>query len=269
MAILLPDRIDIATFGEFLRDAREKRGLTLHQIASETRIPWWHLDALEHGNLDAVPAGMYRRAEIRAFADAVGLDRAVALSQFEQAVEVSAAKPEPGETSAAPLDVVRLRTIATTAGALAAIVAATVLSVSLMGQRSQPTVPAPPAPGGPATPSTGGVTPSAPVAATDSVPAEPATVRARVPDAAGEAAPVAAAPSAAADFALTITTDPPGARVLINGIGRGVTPLTVSHLSAGPVRVRVLKDGFASQEQAVRLGAAASHGIHVTLDAVH
>ena len=75
MAILLPDRIDVTTFGEFLRDARERRGLTIQQIASETRIPWRHLDALEHGNLDAVPGGVYRRAEIRAYADAVGLDR--------------------------------------------------------------------------------------------------------------------------------------------------------------------------------------------------
>ena len=87
MAILLPDRIDVATFGEFLRDARERRGLTLQQIALETRIPFRHLDALEHGHLDALPNGMYRRAEIRAYADAVGLDRSLALAQLEHALE--------------------------------------------------------------------------------------------------------------------------------------------------------------------------------------
>ncbi len=89
MAILLPDRIDVTAFGEFLRDARERRGLTIQQIASETRIPWRHLDALEHGNLDAVPGGVYRRAEIRAYADAVGLDRTLALTQFDHALESS------------------------------------------------------------------------------------------------------------------------------------------------------------------------------------
>ena len=76
-------------FGDFLRQARERRGLTLQQIARETKIPFRHLDALEHGNLSDVPQGIYRRAEIRAFAQSVGLDQSVALAELERALQAS------------------------------------------------------------------------------------------------------------------------------------------------------------------------------------
>ena len=51
MALVL-ERSDLAAFGAFLRDARERRGKTLQQIASETRIPQRHLDALEQATCD-------------------------------------------------------------------------------------------------------------------------------------------------------------------------------------------------------------------------
>ena len=78
-----------AEFGDFLRRARERRGLTLQQIARETKIPFRHLDALEHGDLSVVPQGIYRRAEIRAFARSVGLDQSIALAELERALQTS------------------------------------------------------------------------------------------------------------------------------------------------------------------------------------
>ena len=42
---------------------------------------------------------------------------------------------------------------------------------------------------------------------------------------------------------LVVVTDPPGARVIVDGIGRGTTPVTIRYLAAGEKRVRVLKDG--------------------------
>ena len=52
---------------------------------------------------------------------------------------------------------------------------------------------------------------------------------------------------------LRIVTEPPGARVTVNGIGRGVTPLTIRHLPTGAKRVRVTKDGYAGAERVVSL----------------
>src|ERR1700722_3430221 len=70
--------------GELFARARARRGLTLEQIANETKIPRRHLEAIEHDNLAAIPNEFYRRAEIRAYARAVNLDQNVALAQLER-----------------------------------------------------------------------------------------------------------------------------------------------------------------------------------------
>jgi len=267
MAILLPDRMDVATFGEFLREARERRGLTLHQIASETRIPWRHLDALEHGNLDAVPEGVYRRAEIRAYADAVGLDRSLALTQFEHAMESSAAAPN--TVAETPAQSSRMSTVWTALGALGVVAAATMFAVSLRSNDRPDTAATPSAPAAQIAPA---VTPAAPsLPQTPAPPPEGAAVRAatQAPAAATEVPAVSAASAAPVDVALTITSDPPGARVMVDGIGRGATPLTIDNLAAGSTRVRVIKDGFVSQEREIRIGGRAATRLHLRLDAVH
>ena len=258
MAILLPERIDVAAFGEFLRVARERRGLTLQQIANQTRIPWRHLDAIERGNLDAVPSGMYRRAEIRAYADAVGLDRNLALAHLEHALQSTVA---PAATpSADAVDDGRTGATWRALGAIGVVAAATMFAVSLWnGER--PRAAANDAPAVTAVPEMPAVTPPA---------APPQAVPAPVP-AAPAVAPVAtndAVVAVAADIALTITSDPPGARVVVDGIGRGTTPLTVHNLTSGARRVRVIKDGFVSQERVVRVGAnSPATTLRVALDA--
>ena len=72
MATVLQHHPRIAHFGEFLRDARERRGLTVRDVSNETKIPRRHLEAFEHGDLTVVPNRLYRRAEVRAYAQAVG-----------------------------------------------------------------------------------------------------------------------------------------------------------------------------------------------------
>lgn len=53
---------------------------------------------------------------------------------------------------------------------------------------------------------------------------------------------------------LQIVTEPPGARVTVDGVGRGVTPVTIRHLPPGTKRVRVTKDGYAGAERVVSFG---------------
>ena len=67
---------------------------------------------------------------------------------------------------------------------------------------------------------------------------------------------------------LEVTSDPPGARVMVDGIGRGATPITLDNLATGATRIRVIKNGYVSQERDVRIGAGRV-ALHVTLDAVH
>jgi cytoskeleton protein RodZ len=65
----------IPTVGEQLRAAREEKGFSLEDIASETRIPLRHLESLEAGDWERLPAPTYTMGFARSYAGAVGLDR--------------------------------------------------------------------------------------------------------------------------------------------------------------------------------------------------
>jgi cytoskeleton protein RodZ len=66
---------NVPTVGELLRAAREEKGLSLEDIAAQTRIPLRHLESLEVANWDALPAPTYTTGFAKAYATAVGLDR--------------------------------------------------------------------------------------------------------------------------------------------------------------------------------------------------
>ena len=52
---------------------------------------------------------------------------------------------------------------------------------------------------------------------------------------------------------LVVTTEPAGARVTVNGIGWGVAPVRIRHLPAGDKRIRVSKEGYATEERTVHI----------------
>jgi transcriptional regulator with XRE-family HTH domain len=60
--------------GEQLRTAREAKGLSLEQVAAETRIPQRHLAAMEAGEFAKLPGRTYAVGFARTYAKAVGLD---------------------------------------------------------------------------------------------------------------------------------------------------------------------------------------------------
>ena len=63
------------TVGERLRAAREAKGLSLEDIAAQTRIPQRHLESIENASWDALPAPTYTTGFAKSYASAVGLDR--------------------------------------------------------------------------------------------------------------------------------------------------------------------------------------------------
>jgi cytoskeleton protein RodZ len=69
------DIIPTSTVGDRLREAREKKKLSLDDIASQTRIPLRHLQNLEVGDWSALPAPTYTMGFAKSYASAVGLDR--------------------------------------------------------------------------------------------------------------------------------------------------------------------------------------------------
>jgi transcriptional regulator with XRE-family HTH domain len=79
------------SFGARLRQRREERGLDLVTIAERTKIKRSLLDELEQGNVSHWPSGFYRRAFIRAYAQALGLDADAVVREFQEV------HPEPVE----------------------------------------------------------------------------------------------------------------------------------------------------------------------------
>jgi cytoskeleton protein RodZ len=69
-------------FGSRLRDARERRGITLRQIANATKISVGVLDALERNDISRLPGGIFGRAFVRSYAAEVGLDPEATLRDF-------------------------------------------------------------------------------------------------------------------------------------------------------------------------------------------
>jgi cytoskeletal protein RodZ len=78
----------ITGLGELLKSARARRGLTLQQVSNVTKIPRRYLEAVEQDRLEALPGGLYRRAHVRAYAQAVQLDPGL-LAQLERDLKAS------------------------------------------------------------------------------------------------------------------------------------------------------------------------------------
>lgn len=71
--------------GATLRNARERRGLSVEELAAITRITVPVLRALERNDFDKVPGGIFARGFIRSYAREVGLDPEEMVAGFLEA----------------------------------------------------------------------------------------------------------------------------------------------------------------------------------------
>lgn len=69
-------------FGSTLREARERRGITLREIANATKISVSVLGALERNDISRLPGGIFGRAFVRSYAIEVGLDPEKTIQDF-------------------------------------------------------------------------------------------------------------------------------------------------------------------------------------------
>jgi serine/threonine-protein kinase len=77
------------------------------------------------------------------------------------------------------------------------------------------------------------------------------------PPSLGRSAPSSGAPSPPAEAAghLSVKSTPPGARLFIDGRDRGRTPASIKDLARGAHRVRLVREGYATEERRVLLNA--------------
>jgi len=245
-------------FGRMLRDSRVRRGLSLTEIANHTKISQRHLASLERGDISRWPGGMYRRAMVRAYCTCVGLQAEDVVHNFtrvfadESPVAASPRVDVPVRTSPRAQPIMTMVAIAMMAVSGLGLIlwigprlAASAMSVARAVTAVKPSASEPlrqeagPSPA--EQPQSSGVQVQAPLL-TDATTAA---------DVEGE---------------LVISSDPAGAQVTVDGIGWGVTPIRIQHLSLGYKRLRLTQAGYLGEERAVTLDAR-SHlrRLHVRL----
>jgi hypothetical protein len=105
----LDGQLPLHGVGDKLRMAREQAGMTLDQLTAETRIPQRHLQLMEAGDWNALPARTYATGFARTYAKAVGLDPKATVQEVRE--ELAASDPaeryrgagfEPGDPARIP-----------------------------------------------------------------------------------------------------------------------------------------------------------------------
>ena len=256
---------DPASFGAFLRGQREARHLTIQQVAETTKISSRHFTSLERGDIRRWPGGMYRRAMVRAYAQAIGLNVEETVRRFlavfppdqDEAPVVSRPAPQPEVRRPAVF-----RHVASATG-IAGVSAAVMLigwtAMSYFRGAMQPDIVSTP--------------PPAPAAASENEKIETAgpllpneTPSASTPAATSGATDETVANAAVSEGELRVQSEPDGAQVTVNGIGWGRTPVTIKYLPLGEKRVRLTKDGYVSTERRVQISPERTVGtLSVTL----
>jgi cytoskeleton protein RodZ len=76
-------------FCDELRGERERRKVSIETICEETKVSSRHLHALEAGEYDQLPGGVFRKGIVRSYLGALGLDETTWLERFEASLRES------------------------------------------------------------------------------------------------------------------------------------------------------------------------------------
>ena len=74
------------TFGEFLQQMRQQRGVTLEHVVSRTKISLRMLKALEQNDFSQIPGEVIARGFVRAYARFLGLDETEVIKRYRESV---------------------------------------------------------------------------------------------------------------------------------------------------------------------------------------
>lgn len=81
----MSDPAPLRELGRAMRQARERKGWTVDQVAEKTRISIRHLGEIEAGEFERFPAPVYARGFVRSYAKILDLDEAAALRSLDEA----------------------------------------------------------------------------------------------------------------------------------------------------------------------------------------
>jgi cytoskeletal protein RodZ len=247
-------RITPAEFGERLVRGREQRQRSLQEIADTTKIAIHQLRSLERGDLHRLPGGIYRRAIVRQYAAAVGLnvkDTLGALATVEgetdfddQALQAGAGRTGDADSS--------LFSTALWSSATPLVLVGAVAALAVGWYQLGTTAPAVEAPVTVASaPAAKADVPAIALAGTEAVRATAGDIQLGTASAVLQQEPetVNVVEADATEGELRITSEPAGALVTVNGVGWGPTPVTIRYMPFGRKLIRVTKPGYASAQR--------------------
>jgi len=83
------------TLGEKLRHAREERGISISEVAEQTRISALYIESIENDNYKPLPGGIFNKGFLKSYAKFIGVDEQEALSDYARIAAESEAISEP------------------------------------------------------------------------------------------------------------------------------------------------------------------------------
>jgi cytoskeleton protein RodZ len=85
----------VESLGARFKQERERRGITLEDVAVSTKIGTRMLQALENNRYDQLPGGIFNRGFVRAYARHLGLDEESAVAEYVASTGQKPAESEP------------------------------------------------------------------------------------------------------------------------------------------------------------------------------
>jgi len=77
------------TLGEKLREAREERGLSVGEVAEQTRISPHYIESIERDDYKPLPGGIFNKGFVKSFAKAVGINEQEAVADYARQATAS------------------------------------------------------------------------------------------------------------------------------------------------------------------------------------
>ncbi len=74
------------TLGEKLRQAREAQGITISDIAEQTRISPLYIESIENDDYRPLPGGIFNKGFVKSYARCVGIDEQEALQDYSELI---------------------------------------------------------------------------------------------------------------------------------------------------------------------------------------
>lgn len=83
-----------SSLGEQLRAAREERGISVSEVAEQTRIAPLYIQSIEDDNYKPLPGGIFNKGFVRSYARYIGFDENEALAEYSRIVAQNEGTPD-------------------------------------------------------------------------------------------------------------------------------------------------------------------------------